>query len=75
MQSNRIIKISGNKRGEIERFRHLGSFLMSDEDLKDDLKPEIKSEWTKWRKVSGILYKQKISIKVKINFIRQWLDL
>lgn len=48
----------------------LGPFLMKDDAFKDDMKHEIKSEWTKWRKASGILYNQRIPIWLKDKFYK-----
>jgi hypothetical protein len=36
-------------------FRYLGSMLLRDGDIDEDVSHRIKARWMKWRQVSGVL--------------------
>lgn len=63
--------MSGNKVGQVERFKYLESILQMDAVFEKYMKNnKIKCEWTKWREVSVILYDKRIKTRLNKQTVR-----
>jgi hypothetical protein len=51
-------------------FHYLGSMLLKDGDIDEDVSHRIKVGWLKWHQASGVLCDPRVPLKLKYKFYR-----
>jgi hypothetical protein len=64
------VRLDGQVVTKKDTFCYLRSMLQKDEDIDEDLSHRIKANWSKWRKVSGVLCDPRVPLKLKGKFYR-----
>ena len=57
--------MQGEKVPRVSEFRYLGSTVQADDGSETEVAKRIAAGWNNWRKVSGVLCDQKVSLSVK----------
>ena len=53
----------------VDQFQYLGSVIDQDGTIDRDM-DRVQAAWSSWRKLIGVLYDRKISIRLKAKYIR-----
>ncbi|KAK3568639.1 hypothetical protein QTP86_011431 [Hemibagrus guttatus] len=59
------VRLQGEEVKKVQEFKYLGSTVQSNGECGKEVKKRVKAGWNGWRKVSGVLCDQKISVRIK----------
>ena len=59
------VKLQGAELAKVDEFKYLGSMVQENGKCEREVKKQIQADWSKWRKVSGIICYRKLSTRVK----------
>ncbi|KAK3567214.1 hypothetical protein QTP86_013468 [Hemibagrus guttatus] len=59
------VRLQGEEVKKVQEFKYLGSTVQSNGECGKEVKKRVQAGWNGWRKVSGVLYDQKISARIK----------
>ena len=62
---NSDINIQGENLERVNTFKYLGAILAENGDFDAEMTHRIQSGWNNWKRVSGILFDRRISLRVK----------
>ena len=61
------IKLNGEELNNVDNFKYLGSVIDKDDTIDRDVDLRVQAAWSSWRKLTGVLYDRKISLRLKAN--------
>ncbi|KAK3544183.1 hypothetical protein QTP86_007966 [Hemibagrus guttatus] len=59
------VRLQGEEVKKVQEFKYLGSTVQSNGECGKEVKKRVQAGWNGWRKVSGVLCDQKISVRIK----------
>jgi len=59
------VAIEGASIPRVNRFRYLGLIIQENGEIDEKINQRIKIGWQQWKKASGVLYDEKILLKLK----------
>ncbi|KAK3551899.1 hypothetical protein QTP70_031557 [Hemibagrus guttatus] len=59
------VRLQGVEVKKVQEFKYLGSTVQSNGECGKEVKKRVQAGWNGWRKVSGVLCDQKISVRIK----------
>ncbi|KAK3523772.1 hypothetical protein QTP70_010062, partial [Hemibagrus guttatus] len=59
------VRLRGEEVKKVQEFKYLGSTVQSNGECGKEVKKRVQAGWNGWRKVSGVLCDQKISVRIK----------
>jgi hypothetical protein len=65
-----VVSLDGQVVAKKETFRYLGSMLLKDADIDEDVRHRISAGWLKWCQASGVLCDKKVPQNLKGKFYR-----
>ena len=69
------ISLEGQAVPRKDTFQYLGSMLLREGDIDEDVNHRIKAGWMKWRQASGVLCDKMVPQKLKCKFYRTTIRL
>ncbi|KAK3552760.1 hypothetical protein QTP86_022345, partial [Hemibagrus guttatus] len=59
------VRLQGEEEKKVQEFKYLNSTVQSNGECGKEVKKQVQAGWNGWRKVSGVLFDQKISARIK----------
>ncbi|KAK3521199.1 hypothetical protein QTP70_000483 [Hemibagrus guttatus] len=63
--SGTTVRLQGEEVKKVQEFKYLGSTVQSNGECGKEVKKRVQAGWNGWRKMSGVLCDQKISVRIK----------
>ena len=59
------MKLSGEELKNVDHFKYMGSVIDKDGTIERDVDLRVRAAWSSWRKLTGVFYDRKISLRLK----------